>query len=346
MPATASESSAFKSLNTRISTLYSSEYVRPIVGGKTVSGRPIYAYAISDYNVAAQSKNRILIISGQHGDEVNPIKAVVSFSENLAQGVYPGILTHNLIIVVPVVNPDGLASRTRLNSMGMDINREWQSLGTSENKFVHNIIRLFKPQILIDTHEWFSVPDLPGNGIELAWSSSPVQRKSMAKIAGRVDGVAGLTQIECRRDSNPALFHRRYSRLGYAAFLLETEPDLPYTKKETAYKRAFLTAITALNSDANLSKRISPASFGWNIANSELVIGNLKGVLPKDNRNTMLAWSLGPCVVCYVLLLVLKPKKRKILQKRNWKPARENREARERVKSQELFSKSRYIYRA
>lgn len=343
--AIAADSSAYVALTNRISVLSSSKYTRTITGGKTVTGRPIYAYAMSDFRVSSASKTRVLIISGQHGDEVNPIKAVVSFSENLAQGVYPGILSHNLVIIVPIVNPDGLANGTRLNNLGMDLNRGWQTLDTSENQYVHNIIKLFKPQLLIDAHEWFSVPDLPGNGIELAWSASSIQRKTMARIAGRVDGVAGLTQIECRRDSNPALFHRRYSRLGYAAFLLETEPNLSYTKKETAYKRAFLTAITELDSNPGMSKRISPASTGWSMARTELVIGNLKGALPKSNRNAMLAWSLGPAIGCYVLLLFIRPKKKKILLKRSWKPTRETRELRERGKTQELFSKNRYIYR-
>lgn len=324
MNAPAAQPKTYASLTDRISALSTSPYVRPIRYGRTVTGRHIPAYIIGDFTVSSVDKPRILLISGQHGDEINPINALVSFSENLVARAYPGILTDNLILCVPIVNPDGLYMGSRYNSLGKDINRCWLKRDTSENEFVHHLIKLFQPQIIVDAHEWFMVPNMPGNGIELAWSRNSNQRQGMSTVASKIDQVAGLKQIECRQEANRSLFHRRYSSFGYAAFLVETDPRLPKSKKESAYTRAFLTAIAEVNKSKQLRDSISPSAAIWDIDRIEKIVGSLRGTPEPLSRSSYVLWSIAPCVGCYLILMFFRPKKKARTTLRQWKLDRES----------------------
>lgn len=74
---------------------------------------------------------RVLVIGGTHGDEPASAALAARFVESLRERPLPLDLR---VVVVPVLNPDGLVAGTRTNKRGVDINRnlptrDWQPRG-------------------------------------------------------------------------------------------------------------------------------------------------------------------------------------------------------------------------
>jgi protein MpaA len=96
--------------------------VRTHVLGHSVRGRPIRAIAVGD----AVSPTRILVVGCIHGDEC----AGIAVARRLTRLRPPATVA---IWIVPNLNPDGLAARTRQNAHGVDLNRNfpagWRAVG-------------------------------------------------------------------------------------------------------------------------------------------------------------------------------------------------------------------------
>jgi len=69
----------------------------------------------------------ILMIGGVHGDEPEGVHLATKTLGSLMQWS----LTDSLVpwILVPILNPDGYAKRTRVNARGVDLNRNYPSSG-------------------------------------------------------------------------------------------------------------------------------------------------------------------------------------------------------------------------
>lgn len=93
--------------------------------GHSVHGRPIWAMEITDVVGNAALKPVVRITGAHHGDE--------TVSTDIALGVISALLDPSAASlrsffsfwVMPVVNPDGYAARTRLNGAGVDLNRDY-----------------------------------------------------------------------------------------------------------------------------------------------------------------------------------------------------------------------------
>ena len=87
--------------------------------GTSQAGAPLVVYALGD------GPKRVLILGGQHGGpEANTVELVgglLDYFEANPQEVPPGIE----LDVLPVANPDGLASGSRQLLSGVDPNRNW-----------------------------------------------------------------------------------------------------------------------------------------------------------------------------------------------------------------------------
>ena len=87
-----------------------------------IAGVPLHAYVRS--NPAARAK--IYLSSGVHGDEPAPPQA---FLELLRHGVFDDRAEWYL---VPLLNPTGFVARTRENSEGIDLNRDYRQPRSAE----------------------------------------------------------------------------------------------------------------------------------------------------------------------------------------------------------------------
>ena len=122
--------------------------------GRSVRGRPIEAVTLGDRG------KRILIIGGIHGDEPEggrTINATIAFLRALEPDAR--------LCVVPDINPDGTAARTRTNARGVDLNRNWPAsnyrpggsrgpapLSEPETRALHELLASFDPELVLVCH--------------------------------------------------------------------------------------------------------------------------------------------------------------------------------------------------
>jgi hypothetical protein len=151
-----------------------------VVIGRSSQGRPIEAYRLGTPRLA----RRMLVVGCIHGDEPAGLEVTRRLiSRARAHGAS--------LWVVPTLNPDGLATGSRHNARGVDLNRnfpsEWEALGVSgprpmsepETRAAVRLIRRLRPAVTI----WFHQP------------------QRIVRAGGRSDGIA-----------------RRYAQLAGARF--------------------------------------------------------------------------------------------------------------------------------
>jgi len=91
------------------------EPVQRILVGRSVQGRPIWAYRRGN-----PSASRVVVVVGQmHGDE----PAVVVTARSIVHRI--PVSDEADVWVVPTMNPDGLVAGSRYNAHGVDLNRNW-----------------------------------------------------------------------------------------------------------------------------------------------------------------------------------------------------------------------------
>ncbi len=122
--------------------------VRLALLGHTEEGRPIRALHLGADNAPI----RILILSGQHGDERVARKVVRHFARTVARSRdWSGDLA---LAVIRNLNPDGAARRTRVNARGIDLNRDHLRLDSAEVQALHRFIRSWSPHLIVDVHNY------------------------------------------------------------------------------------------------------------------------------------------------------------------------------------------------
>jgi hypothetical protein len=290
----------------RVRLLSNSPNVRLLPFGKSGAGRPIPAYVISDFSVDPANKARMLVVAGQHGDEYNPVRSILTLSRQLAAGYRDDLIRRCVIVVVPMANPDGIAAGCRLNADGTDINRDWLARHTCEARFVHSIIKAWRPQAIVDLHEWMGPSRVPENAVGLPQCNRSAQSRAMAGLCKRISRATGLAVVK-EVGGNTSLLHRRYSQMGYASYLIETAPGEDYAVKSHAYICAVEQVAESLAADPGLRLALSPSSAAFSLAG---VISYLEPIATgplADPESSALA-MLALAVAAYCLMMwVLKP---------------------------------------
>lgn len=126
--------------------------------GYSVLGKPIYQCQVGSGNI------KLLIWSQMHGNESTTTKAVVDFitfvtSDNVIAKKFRGVFTFNII---PILNPDGAESYTRVNANGIDLNRDFVDLSQPESRLLMDLFASFSPDYCFNMHDQrtiFSVGD-------------------------------------------------------------------------------------------------------------------------------------------------------------------------------------------
>ncbi len=291
----------------RVRLLSESPNVRLLPFGRSPLGRPIPAYIVSDFSVDSTKKTRVLVIAGQHGDEYNPVRSILALSWNLAAGSRTDLTRNCLILTIPMANPDGIALGMRLNSQGKDINRDWLDRSSPEAKYVHSIIKTWRPQAIIDAHEWTGPSPTPANGIELPLSYRRQQYQAMGSVAQGIARNAGLSLIRDTNNSDGRLFHRRYSALGYASYLIETAPGENYAAKSNAYTTAVEWTAGSLASSAKLRSAVSPASSAFNPTAVGSYLEPIRTGPFADAQATTLGLAAAAVAVYCLMVWVMRP---------------------------------------
>jgi hypothetical protein len=106
---------------------------------------PLRAFAWGDAALPA-----IYVLAGVHGDETGGVEAALRLLESLAGGAAP--LTRHRLLVLPCLNPSGLADGTRANRIGQDINRQFHADRTQESAAVRGFLDARQAAVLVDLH--------------------------------------------------------------------------------------------------------------------------------------------------------------------------------------------------
>jgi len=116
--------------------------------GKSVLDEDIYSVTIGT------GPNKVLMWSQMHGNESTTTKALFDLFNVLKEksSISNRILSQCTLKVIPILNPDGAKAYTRLNSNGIDLNRDAKNLSQFESKALRSIFDNFKPSFCYNLH--------------------------------------------------------------------------------------------------------------------------------------------------------------------------------------------------
>lgn len=122
--------------------------VTKIQCGFSVLGAPIYSLTMGT------GATKILMWSQMHGNESTTTKAVLdALNYFLHNHEGQDVLSKCTIMVIPMLNPDGATSYTRVNANKIDLNRDAQDLSQPESKVLRNVFEEFRPDFCFNLHD-------------------------------------------------------------------------------------------------------------------------------------------------------------------------------------------------
>jgi hypothetical protein len=125
--------------------------------GTSNEDRPISVAEVADPNATTPRDERAvtLILTQQHGNEPAGTPAALRLLENVtAGGEVTERLDDQILVVMPMVNPDGAEAFQRGNADGIDVNRDHIALETPEAQAVHHVINEWDVDVALDHHEY------------------------------------------------------------------------------------------------------------------------------------------------------------------------------------------------
>ena len=166
--------------------------------GRSVQGRPIVLFR----DTAPDPALKVLVVGAIHGDEA----AGTRIARRLITSEPP---TRTALLVVPTVNPDGVAAGTRGNARGVDLNRNfpfrWQPLSGGEysgagplsepeTRAAYGLILRERPDVTIWFHQPFGLVDRPEGNPFAARRFAQLIGLPLVRLRGPYPGSASRTQ--------------------------------------------------------------------------------------------------------------------------------------------------------
>lgn len=143
-----------------IETLRASPWVTVHDLGATREGRPVRLIEVRDPASTVPVAERVVtfIFTQQHGNEPAGTPAVLALLKAIADGDPIGkTLENQVLLVLPMANPDGATANTRGNSMSVDINRDHIALETTEARLLHRVLNTWNVHVAMDHHEYSGI---------------------------------------------------------------------------------------------------------------------------------------------------------------------------------------------
>jgi len=121
----------------------------------TIANEPI----TNPQDALRSGKTIVLLAPSVHGGEVSPKEAVQLVAKELVAGDLRSVLDDVIVLLLPLVNPDGGEVRRRTNESGFDMNRDYIKLESQEiQALVTQVLNEWTPDIHVDGHHGGSVP--------------------------------------------------------------------------------------------------------------------------------------------------------------------------------------------
>ncbi len=137
--------------------------IRPLT--RTLLDRPFTLVTISKDPIAnaadalRSGKTIVFIGNAVHGNEPAGKEASQLIARDLVFGDLQHVLDSAIVLIVPLINPDGGEVRRRTNEEGFDMNRDWLKLESQEiHAIVTQVLNEWTPDIHVDTHHGGSAP--------------------------------------------------------------------------------------------------------------------------------------------------------------------------------------------
>jgi protein MpaA len=197
--------------------------------GDSVNGRDIVAYEVG----SAHARTRVLVVGCIHGNEPAGIAIARAAARlRLPRGV--------ALWVIPDLNPDGVAARTRQNAHNVDLNRNFPTgwylqtgvynsgprpLSEPESRIANELILRFRPTVSIWFHQHEDVVDDSSGSIAL-------ERRFAA--------IAGLPLQPLPRYGGSAVTWESARFPGSSPFVVELPPGMAAPPAVARYLRALL----------------------------------------------------------------------------------------------------------
>lgn len=127
-------------------------------------------------------KRRILVWARQHGDEPDctaALMAVLHFLFQQPDSPESKLIRERLdILVMPMVNPDGVQRFTRRNAQGIDINRDAAAGATPEGRALLHLKDTFAPEVCLNLHDMNSrKTNEQGHPVAIAFQACPFAKE-------------------------------------------------------------------------------------------------------------------------------------------------------------------------
>lgn len=166
--------------------------------GRSVRGTPIRAQVLGD------GHDTTLIIATIHGNESAGTPLVHSLAGHLMAN--PELLSGRQVVILDVVNPDGMAAGTRENIRGIDLNRNFETanrvnnsthghrpLSEPESRAIQTAILQYDPDRIITLHQPLNCIDYDGPGKELAMYMARQCPLPIKKLGARPGSLGSYT---------------------------------------------------------------------------------------------------------------------------------------------------------
>jgi hypothetical protein len=105
-------------------------------------------------SLATSARPTVLLVAQQHGDEPAGSEALIVLAQELALGRLQALTERINVIILPRANPDGAAVRQRVTASGIDANRDHLLLKTPEAQAQAQLMRDYRPAVVVDAHEY------------------------------------------------------------------------------------------------------------------------------------------------------------------------------------------------
>jgi protein MpaA len=169
--------------------------------GTSVEKRPI------ECMILGNGDDVVLILATIHGDEPAGTKLVYKLSEHIQKN--PHLLEERKVLLVPIVNPDGMKNFTRSNARGIDLNRNFSTknrvnnlisgqtpLSEPESQILEELILEYKPNRIISIHQPFGCIDYDGPAEDLANMIAARTDLPVEKLGAKAGSLGSFTGVD------------------------------------------------------------------------------------------------------------------------------------------------------
>ncbi|MGB1696918.1 MAG: M14 family zinc carboxypeptidase [Thermoplasmatota archaeon] len=122
--------------------------------GQTASGDPVEVAEIVIGDAPREERTTTFLMTQQHGNEPAGTPAALQILANVQAGELDDVLASQVLLVLPMANPDGATANSRANKDGMDINRDHIGLETDEARAIHAVLNQWDVHVAVDHHEY------------------------------------------------------------------------------------------------------------------------------------------------------------------------------------------------